>query len=133
ALLFLVEEFPVEDNSHLAAWLAAVLTVLARPAIDGPCPLFLFEAPTPGSGKSLLAELVGLITTGRETPVSEVSDDNEEVRKSLTAIILEGERVVNLDNAAGSFGWKSLDQVLTGTIYKGRLLGKTKRTPELHI
>src|SRR5262249_52457628 len=45
----------------------------------------------------------------------------------------EGEGVVNLDNASGAFGWKALDQVLTGTTHKGRLLGKTKRTPEMRI
>jgi hypothetical protein len=71
-LLALVDEFPFATDDHKAVWLAAVLTVLARPAIAGPCPLFLFEAPAAGSGKTLLAELVGLVATGREVAVSEV-------------------------------------------------------------
>jgi hypothetical protein len=54
-LMALVEEFPFEDNAHAAAWLAAVLTVPARPAVLGPCPLIVFDAPAPGSGKTLLA------------------------------------------------------------------------------
>jgi hypothetical protein len=132
-LLALVDEFPFVNDDHKAVWLAAVLTVLARPAIAGPCPLFLFEAPAAGSGKTLLAELVGLISTGREVSVSELSDDNEEVRKSITAILLEGERLVLLDNASGGFGCKALDAAITGTTYKGRILGKTKRTPEIPI
>jgi hypothetical protein len=132
-LLALVDEFPFATPDHAAVWLAAVLTVLARPAIAGPCPLFLFEAPTAGSGKTLLAELVGLITTGREAAVSELSDDNEEVRKTITSILLEGERLVLFDNAGGSFGCKALDAAITGTTYKGRILGQTKRTQEIPV
>jgi hypothetical protein len=72
-LLGLVAEFPFASEDHKAAWLSAVLTVPARPAIKGPCPGFLFDAPMPGSGKTLLAELVGLIGTGRALPISELS------------------------------------------------------------
>ena len=105
----------------------------ARPAVLGPCPLFLFDAPTPGSGKTLLAELVGLINTGRETSISELSDDNEEVRKAITAILLEGDRVILFDNAAGAFGCKALDAALTGTTYQGRILGQSRRTAPLPV
>src|SRR5262249_50093017 len=84
-LLALVTDFPfaaMADSegradggaAHRAAWLAAVLTVLVRFAIDGPVPLFVLDATTPGSGKTLLAELVALIAFGRalaRTPYSE--------------------------------------------------------------
>src|SRR5262249_10259865 len=59
-LLDLVDEFEFAGDAHKAAWLAALLTVLARPAIDGPCPLFLFEAAAAGTGKTLLAEINGI-------------------------------------------------------------------------
>ena len=132
-IMGLVSEFPVEDNCNLATWLAAVLTVLARPAIDGPCPLLLFDAPTPGTGKTMLAELVGLITNGRETSVTELSDDNEEVRKAIVAILLAGDSVINFDNVTGAFGCKSLDAALTGTTYHGRILGRSQMTSEMRI
>jgi hypothetical protein len=131
-LLSLVDEFPFVAG-HQTVWLAAILTMLGKPAVNGPCPMFLFEAPSPGSGKTLLAELVGLITTGREAPVSELPGDNEEVRKAIASILLEGERVVLFDNATGTFGCQALDAALTGTTYKARILGKTERTPELTI
>ena len=129
-LLALVAEFPFVSLVHALVWLAAVLTVLARAAIRGPCPLFLFEAPAAGSGKSLLAELVGLITTGREAAVSELSDDNEEVRKTITCILLEAERLVLFDNASGAFGCKALDAALTGTTYKGASSVNRKGRPK---
>jgi hypothetical protein len=93
--------------------------------------LFLFEAASAGSGKTLLCEIIGLIATGRELPVSELPGDNEEVRKAITAILLEGERLVLLDNAAATFGCSALDAALTSTTYKGRILGRSKRTTDL--
>src|SRR5262249_12333032 len=126
-LLALVDDFPFATADHTAVWLAALLTVLARPAVDGPTPLFLFEAPAPGSGKTLLVELVGLIATGRVAAVSELPDENDEVRKSIASILLEGERLVHFDNAGGNFGCKALDAALTGTTYRARVLGHTRR------
>src|SRR5262249_12534909 len=64
-LFDLVSEFEFVGDEHRAAWLAALLSVLARPAINGPCPLFLFEAAAPGTGKTLLAEVIGIIVAGR--------------------------------------------------------------------
>jgi hypothetical protein len=130
-LLDLVAEFPFVDGPHRATWLAAVLTIIARPAIDGPCPLFLFEAAAAGSGKTLLASLVGLIATGRHPPTSELSTDNEEVRKAITAIAIEAEPLVLLDNASGVLGCAALDEALTSRTWKGRILGESKRTAEL--
>ncbi len=132
-LLELVRDFPFVGPEHKAAWLAAVLTVLARPAINGPCPLFLFEASTAGSGKTLLAELVGLIATGRAPAVSELSHDNEEVRKTITSIAIEAEQLVLLDNASGSLGCPALDAALTATTWKGRVLGRSERTADMPL
>jgi hypothetical protein len=132
-LLALVKEFDFAGDAHPAVWLACLLTVLARPAIAGPCPLFLFDAPTAGSGKTLLARLVGLISTGREPPISELSTEAEEVRKSIGAIVMEGDRLVVLDNASGTFGCAPLDSVLTAPTYKARILGRSQRTADLAV
>src|SRR5262249_9559090 len=53
SLFSLVSDFPFQGN-HKAAWLAALLTPLARFLIDGPCPIFLFDSNTSGAGKTLL-------------------------------------------------------------------------------
>src|SRR5262249_44748728 len=116
-----------------AAWLSALLTALARPAAEGPCPMHSFEASVARSGKTLLADLVGLILTGRELPRSELSDDAEEMRKTITAIAIGGETVVLLDNASGAVGCKSLDEALTATSWRGRILGRSQRTEELPL
>ena len=68
ATLFdLVSDFPFKDSASLSAWVASLLTPLAREAYRG-CtgPLFTFDANIRGSGKSLLADINSLIVTGRE-------------------------------------------------------------------
>src|SRR5262249_21889905 len=51
ALLEVVADFPFERDIHRAAWLAALLTPLARFAFPGPAPLFLADANVRAAGK----------------------------------------------------------------------------------
>ena len=125
-LLEIVCDFPFESDEHRAAWLAALLTPLARFAFAGPSPLFLIDANVRGAGKGLLAQTVGRIVLGREMPVSSYSHDSEEMRKKITAIAIGGDRMILLDNLEGSFGNDALDRALTSTRWKDRLLGKSQ-------
>jgi putative DNA primase/helicase len=61
-------DFPFRAGADRDVPIAAVLTLLARPAIDGSVPLFLFDASTRGSGKSLLTDCIATIVTGRAAP-----------------------------------------------------------------
>ena len=113
-LLDLVVDFPFarpegneeEESPHTYAWLASLLTILCRSAIDGPCPLFLFTANTAGSGKTKLCDLSALIATGRKMPRSDYTDNNEEMAKVLFAIALGGFPVVFLDNVGSGGAWE---------------------------
>ena len=49
----------------------------------------------------------------------------------ITTVAIEGDRIVLLDNAHGAVGCASLDEALTGTSWKGRILGKSQRTPDV--
>jgi hypothetical protein len=134
-LLSLVAQFPFVDDHHRAAWLAALLTPLARWAIDGPCPLFLFDANTPGTGKSLLCEVISVLATGRPCSTSDYPEREEEMAKVLLAIALAADLMVVFDNVATgwSVGGKSLDRVLTSGMVRGRILGRSEMTPDLPI
>ncbi|MCC7408907.1 MAG: bifunctional DNA primase/polymerase, partial [Phycisphaeraceae bacterium] len=57
-LLDVVCDFRFEGDDHRAAWLAGLLTPLARFAFEGPTPLFLIDANVRGAGKSLLAQTI---------------------------------------------------------------------------
>jgi hypothetical protein len=138
-LLALVADFPfavvidAQGNSdggasHRAVWLAALLTVLVRIAIDGPTPLTVFDASTPGAGKTLLAENIALIAFGRALARTPYSEDDAELRKAITSIAMAGDRLVLLDNVASAFGGSALDAALTATVWRDRRLGTNELT-----
>ena len=123
ALVDPVHDFPFLANTDRAAYVAAVLTIVARDMIDGPTPMFPIRAPTPGTGKTLLAEVIGLIGTGREPPAMTMTYENEELRKRITSLAIEGTPLVLLDNLSGSLGSDALAAALTKTEWEDRLLG----------
>lgn len=127
-LLFLVSDFPwVRKKEHEVAWLAAVLTAVGRPLLDGaPSPAWLIDATTPGSGKTLLADLVSIIATGSDAAKIPLSHDSEEVRKQLFALALDGEPIVLFDNCRGRVGAPALDGALTSCRVKDRILGASE-------
>jgi hypothetical protein len=132
-LLELVCDFPFAGEAHRAAWLAALLTALARPAVAGPCPLFLLDGNSPGSGKSMLADLVSVVVTGREMSRTSYPDSDDEMRKRITSVALAGDRFVLLDNIVGLFGGAALDAALTGVSWRDRILGRSEMTSELPL
>ncbi len=127
-------DFPFQRPIHLAGWLSSLLTPLARFAFDGPSPLNLIDANVRGAGKSLLADAVTKILTGREAARMPYTRDEDEFRKSITSLALEGSQTVLLDNVRGTFGSASLECVLTTSIWRDRLLGmNVKATLPLQI
>jgi len=125
-LLEVVCDFQFEAEEHRSAWLAALLTPLARFAFEGPSPLFLIDANVRGAGKGLLAQAIGRVVLGREMPVSSYAHDSEEMRKRITAIAIAGDRMILLDNLGGVFGNDALDRALTSTRWKDRILGRSE-------
>lgn len=123
ALLEVIADAPMAADDGRSAWLAGLLTPFARPLFDGPAPLFLVEATTRGSGKTLLAQAAALIAQGRISGASNPPDDDDEIRKVLLGAVLRDARVVLLDNCVGELGWPSLDAALTSSVIEGRVLG----------
>jgi hypothetical protein len=126
ALRALVEPFAefayVSDGDRLVV-LAAILSLVGRAMIDGPCPAFAFRAPTPGSGKSLQADALSIIGTGRPAARMSAARDEEESRKRITSLAMEGVSAVCVDNVSGSFASDALAAALTGTSWQDRILG----------
>lgn len=126
ALLDPARDFPFVGDSDRAAYVAALLTLVARHCIDGPAPMFAVRAPTPGTGKSLLVALIGLIGTGREPAAMTMTGDADELRKRVVSIALSGTPVVLLDNASGVLGSDVLAAFLTANDVEDRLLGRSE-------
>lgn len=122
-LLEVVHDFPFSGHEHRAAWLAALLTPLARFAFEGPAPLFLADANVPGAGKGLLFHAAARILRGADFTVAAYTLDESELRKRIFALALGGERLVLLDKLPGPFGGAVLDAALTASAWTDRVLG----------
>lgn len=118
-----LRDFPFQSPHHRAAAMAAIITAVIRPAIAGPTPMFLFDATAPGTGKGLLANVIATIATGRRVPIISPVNDEEEMRKLIISLAMEGARMVIFDNVTKPLGGPTLEAVVTSTWYKGRMLG----------
>jgi hypothetical protein len=125
-LMDVVTDFPFERDVHRAAWLAALLTPLARFAFKGPAPLFLVDANVRAAGKGLLLDTISHVITGERFTIATYTDDEDELRKRITSLVLAGDRLVLFDNLEGRFGNAVLDAALTGTAWKDRVLGANR-------
>jgi hypothetical protein len=123
----ILQGFPFVDRSaavgsDMAAALTAVLTALIRRSLKS-APLFAFGAPKMGSGKSLLADVVSMIATGRPCSVMSLGEDSNEERKRWLAVLLEGDPVICIDNVEKPLGGSALCSILTQESYRDRVLG----------
>jgi hypothetical protein len=117
-----------------AASLAHLLSLVARPAITGPVPAFIYSATNKGAGKTLLATLAPLIAYGVDPSVTPCPDkgSSEELDKLIFSIALSGASSIIFDNwSTGTpVGGPTLDMVATSTTIRQRVLG-TNNTPEI--
>jgi hypothetical protein len=122
-LFEVVADFPFEHAAHKSAWLAALLTPLARFAFRGCSPLFLVDANVCGAGKGLLLDVIAKVLTGEQFTVATYTGDEDELRKRITSLALAGDRLVLFDNLEGQFGNAVLDAALTASAWEDRALG----------
>lgn len=120
-------DFPFASEASRSVPLAAILTLLARPAIRGAVPAFVHEANTRGAGKSLATDAIGLVATGRPTAKMSWPSDPDELEKVLAAFALRGASLIDFDNVVAPFGGGPLDRSLTAVDrVELRVLGKSE-------
>jgi len=93
---------------------------------DGPTPIHLIEAPTPGSGKSLLAELINIVAQGESATSTTLTTNEDESRKKLTALLSTGTPVISIDNLKGGLESSQVASAITAEVWSDRILGKTQ-------
>ena len=131
ALRVPLRDFPFVGGSESAA-IAAMMTDLILPAIEGNAPLNVVTSSVGGSGKGKLVSVISIITTGGDTSITLLPRSDEEFEKRLTTWALEGRRRISVDNADGPLANAGLEAALTSRTYGGRLLGKSKG-PIVHL
>ncbi|MBY0411699.1 MAG: PriCT-2 domain-containing protein [Burkholderiaceae bacterium] len=123
-LSLLVEGFPFVGEEDRSVWLAALLTACVRRSLST-APMFAFSAPAAGSGKSLLVDLVSIISSGARAPVFSQGRDEEEMEKRVAAALLAGHGVVSIDNCTLPIDGDLLCQALTQPTLTLRPLGSS--------
>jgi len=124
-LLDVLRDFPFVTEADRSVAVAAILTALIRPSLRT-APLFAFLASLMGSGKSLLADIVSLIASGRHASVMSQGADENEDKKRMLPILAEGDGVAVIDNIERPFGSAALCSILTQTTWRDRVLGKSQ-------
>lgn len=122
-------DFPYVSAAHRSVAVSAIMTLVARPAIQGSIPAHLFDASTRGSGKTLQTDAIATAVTGRGAPRMNYTSDEVELEKILGGYALKGSSFICLDNVPTMrpFGGGPLDRVLTARDKVDlRVLGRTE-------
>lgn len=98
--------------------IAALLTIFARPAINGSVPGFVFEASAQGSGKTKQIHELALVATGRTAgvatfPVRDGKVDEAELEKVLSSYAIKGSQLIAFDNIKAMITGSALEKALT--------------------
>lgn len=131
----LVDQFPFATEDDRAVWLAGLLTVIARPAIDGAVPGFAYVGNRAGTGKGKLIDALSLIGAGRPVPCTSCPTDDAEMTKLKVALALSATPAIHLDNIdeGRTYGSGVLDSALTSMTVTDRILGQSKTTDGLEL
>jgi hypothetical protein len=129
-----LHDFPFVDDSGAskAGALAAFLTPIIRPMIKGGVPMALIDKPAPGTGASLLLDLISIVAMGSPMAALSVPGDEEEWRKLITSVMRDGAALAALDNIASDLKADALSRALTSTIWEDRTLGKPDAAEYAH-
>ncbi|MCC6238129.1 MAG: DUF3854 domain-containing protein [Dehalococcoidia bacterium] len=121
----LLVDFPFADQASRPNALGALLTPVVRELIEGPTPLHAIDAPTPGSGKGLLTEVIAFVTSGRPAGVTSLPRSDDELRKRITAMLRDATPVILFDNISRELDSPTLAAAITSTVWSDRVLGST--------
>jgi hypothetical protein len=123
---FIVEKNEKKDNNaNLSVALSLLLTTVSRRALNF-APMHAFDAPTAGTGKSMLVDIISILATGERAGVIRHTGEPQEFDKTLSATLMRGVPLVAIDNCEEPLKGTLLDQTLTQTITDCRILGKSE-------
>lgn len=122
----LIGDFAFVADSDCAHAVALIVSTFARSLIDGPTPLHDVEAPSPGTGKTLLVEVGLYPAVGPNVGLMAPAKDEEECRKRVTAVIREARSVAVIDNLSRPLDSGVVSAMLTARQWDDRLLGKSE-------
>jgi hypothetical protein len=118
----LLVDFPFVGPAEKAHALAALLLPFARDLIEGPTPLHLIEKPTPGTGATLMVDMLAYPMTGRPIPAMTEGRDEDEWRKRVTAKLLSASLFLLIDNLRRRLDSAAVASAITSPTWEDRVL-----------
>jgi hypothetical protein len=115
-----IVDFPFVGPHHRAAWVAQLLTAVARQAIVGPVPMLVVDGNQKGTGKSKLGRIIGRILLGFEATEISFTSDEKEMENRLASALGAGDRFAVFDNCTGTIRNPILDKFLTSSRFDFR-------------
>lgn len=122
----LLIDFPFVEDADRAHAAQAVILPVARRLITGSTPLVLLEKPAPGTGGTLLAEVIAIPALGHPPAVMTEAGDEDEWRKRITAKVLRSPAVILIDNLRERLRSPALAAALTSTVWEDRILRESR-------
>lgn len=122
----LLHDFPFADAASRAHAVALLLLPFVRDQIDSPTPLHLFDKPVPGSGATLLAQVLLIPALGHTPALGTEANTDEEWRKRITSALSESPTAVVLDNLTGELRSPALMAAITSPVWEDRILGRNE-------
>ncbi len=121
-----ISDFPFHSPADRANALALLLTLVMRGVISGNVPLSLIDAPTAGTGKGLLVEVLTLIAIGHiSTFITEATSDAD-WGKRLTTALMTGRTFYVIDNVELPLRSSDLASLLTAPEWGNRILATNR-------
>ena len=124
-------DFPFADAAGRALALVVMLLPFVRRHIDGPTPLHLIEKTTPGTGASLLIDVLLSPALGANIAKTSAPASDVEWFYSMHALLRDLPQAVIIDNAR-ELTSKELAKALTDTVLVGRIV-RTSSTATIPI
>lgn len=125
------EKFPFDNEVSRSTFFCALLTAAMRKVLET-APGIAIDAADAGSGKSLLAICLGILVSGKIPTFVTCPENDEEMRKKLTSLLLSGSEIMVFDNVGFKLKSQSLEAFLTARFFGDRLLGGNKMTSLLN-
>ncbi len=122
----LLVSFPFVGPADRAVALSGILTACVRQALPT-APMHAFDAPTAGTGKSYVVDIIAAISTGREAGVMAQSRNEEEFEKRLDSELMEGSQHIAIDNCNHDLDSLKLTMMLSQLVVNVCPLGATKK------
>lgn len=123
-VLEVICDFPFVDEASHANAVGALMVTILRPLMVL-APMVVLDKPQPGTGASLLADVISIMATGRPAATMGDPRSEEECEKKLNSHLLEGRSLCIIDNVDGKLWSDTLARFLTSPYLSVRPLGRS--------